>query len=152
MWWRRPAWVVLVAGGDEPGTGYRVVLVPHCSSLRQWAVTRTPLRSVVAQTAQPSVDPKPRHTHGLRYVTPGVWIMGFGGRDPLKICRMGQSIFWPTPPKHVTFFHSKLAGYSAVDLGSTRVDCLSSRFVTSCPQRSDADLFIYLGRSAAARS
>ena len=32
--------------------------------------------------------------------------MRIGGPDPLKICRTGQSMFWP--PKDVAFFHSKL--------------------------------------------
>jgi len=34
-----------------------------------------------------------------------------GGPDPLKICRRGQSMFWP--PLNVAFFHSKLLDNSA---------------------------------------
>jgi len=34
-----------------------------------------------------------------------------GGHDPLKICRKGQSMFWP-PPENVAFFPSKLLLYN----------------------------------------
>ena len=37
-------------------------------------------------------------------VHPGVGVL----IDPLKICRRSQSMFWPTHPQKVTFFHLKL--------------------------------------------
>ena len=44
-----------------------------------------------------------------------------GGPDPLKICRRGQSMFWPTHPQNVTFIRSKLSLDNSASFTSSRL-------------------------------
>jgi len=54
---------------------------------------------------------------GPRGVDPGGW----RGLDPLKICRRGQSMFWPSPRKMSHFFHSKLLFDNSASFTSSRM-------------------------------